>query len=77
MIMMVKSVLKLSSSSLAGVDPGEGFEATKVTIFKNCLFGVKKGAQHPEAFLPGRPIVEIVDEQNSFFQLFLWLMDRT
>jgi hypothetical protein len=51
--MIVKSVLKLSSSSLAGVDPGEVFVrfelplAAKVTILKNCLFGVKKGAQHP------------------------------
>jgi hypothetical protein len=50
--------------------------AAKVTIFKNCFFGVKKGARHPEAFLHDRPIVKIVDEKNSFFQLFLWFMDR-
>jgi hypothetical protein len=70
--------LKLSSSNLAGVeDPGEEFEpplAAKVKIFLNCLLGVKKGAQHPETFLHGRPIVKIADEKNAFFQLFLWLI---
>jgi hypothetical protein len=33
---------------LQGVDP-EG--VTKVTIFKNCILGVKKSSQHPEVFL--------------------------